>query len=723
LALFARLAFAAAVAWWPYPSHLDRPAPAGTWLEDRHGVPLAAFVAGDDQWRLPLGLDQISPHLLNALVAVEDGRFYEHAGVDWRAVAAATWQNAAALRVRRGASTLTMQVQRLRDPTRRTLWNKVEQAVRACQLERRYTKRDILAEYVNGAPFGGNLVGAGAASWRYFAKPCAELSLGEAALLAGLPKNPNHYRPDRHPRRAAARRDHVLDRMLDLGFITPEQHAEARAEMITAAWRPLPHRRDDGALPMLIALAADHPGESVRTTLDLAVQRQAAVAAAEQLRLLAPSGVTAAAVVVLDTQTAECLAAVSVAPTAPGVDLTRRPRSTGSVLKPFIYAAAFEAGACAPSSQIDDSPTAWPGYTPQDYDRRFRGAMTAAEALAESRNIPAMVVLSQVGVERAVGVMDAAGLKTLAKSGRNYGLSLAIGGAEATVMEVAEAYATLGRGGACREVRLFRKGDGLSPSPILMGEGRGEGLQSGISNRRSQIEDPHPVSTRPLPEYRAGEIARTPSGATCLTADACWQTLAALAIPERTTHVSPAAARSHVAWKTGTSSGHRDAWCAAVTPRRTVVVWLGNPAGQSSSSLVGQEAAAPLALRLIAALDQGPAAPWPAVAQDAPPVVAAADVPAARGDAPTLVMVSPAAGRQYVLSPDVPAERQRVLLKAAYRGAEAREGTVWWFVDGEPAGSGGVAEPFWWEPTPGSHEVRVVDARGKSAAVRVRVRS
>ena len=255
--IFAWLSFVCAVAWWPYPAGIDNAPTSATFIEDRNGVSLAALVAADDQWRIPLTHEQISPHLLDAIVAVEDSRFFEHHGVDWRSAAMAAWQDVKAFHIRRGASTLTMQVQRLRDPRPRTFFNKFEQAVRAAQIEKKQTKRQVLVEYLNRAPFGGNLVGAGAASWRYFGRPCSQLSLGEAAMLAGLPQSPNRLRPDRFPDKALARRNHVLDRMRDMGAIDQKQHDEACAEPIAAMWRPLPQHRDanlppaDGAMPTL----------------------------------------------------------------------------------------------------------------------------------------------------------------------------------------------------------------------------------------------------------------------------------------------------------------------------------------------------------------------------------------------------------------------------------------------------------------------------------------
>ncbi|HWE06716.1 MAG TPA: transglycosylase domain-containing protein, partial [Rhizomicrobium sp.] len=625
--IFICLTFLTAVAWWPYPAGVDAYPASSSFVEDRNAVPLAALVAHDGQWRLPLRDEQINPHLLDAIVAVEDSRFYAHAGVDWRSAAMAAWEDVRGLRIRRGASTLTMQVQRLRDPKPRTFFNKFEQAVRAAQVEKAAGKRQILVEYVNRAPFGGNLVGAGAASWRYFGRPCSQLSLGEAALLAGLPQSPNRLRPDRYPQRAMYRRNHVLDRMFALGMIDQKQHDEACREAVAATWRALPQDRDnpaptaEGAMPTLAWLAARYAGATQHTTIDSGVQRQAAQAAGEHLARLESSGVTAAAVVVLDTQSAECLAAVSLSRGTENVDLTRRPRSTGSTLKPFIYASAFESGLFTPETMLQDSPTAWAGYEPADYDHKFRGTLSAAEALAESRNIPAMLVLAKVGVEPAVGLMEAAGLKTLARSPGRYGLSLAIGGAEASAMELAQAYAMLGRGGVGREVRFaISREPGMT---LVSNVGRALPAIDSLGGQcppyvksasvGSALADALRGAHAPQERVRQGGPYEALHAPRCLTSSACWQTLTALSGADRTAAICPAAARLHVAWKTGTSNGHRDAWCAAVTRHRTVIVWLGNADGRASSALVGAEAAAPLALRLIASLESAPSEPWPTV--------------------------------------------------------------------------------------------------------------
>jgi penicillin-binding protein 1C len=650
-------AFRAAVGCWAYPEGTAQLPPESARIVDRDGVPMAAFAADDGQWRVLLTEERIGPHLLNAIIAVEDARFYEHHGVDWKSAAGAAWEDLLHLSARRGASTLTMQLQRLRDPQPHTFAKKIEQAIRAEQIESRSSKREILVEYANRAPFGGNLVGAGAASWRYFGRDCQQLSLGQAALLAGLPQSPNRLRPDRFPDRARVRRVHVLDRMLACGFITERQRDEAAGEPINASWHALPQDRPanglppaDGALPALAGLAREHKAGLIRCTLDWRIQRQASLAARQRLQSLITSGVSAAAVVVLDTRSGQVLASVSLGAASPALDLTRRRRSTGSTLKPFIYAAAFDAGIYGPQSILSDSPAAWPGYEPSDFDRTFRGKLTAAEALAESRNIPAMIVLSKVGVQPAIGVMEALGLHGLAQNPGRYGLSLAIGGAEVSPLELAQAYASLGRGCATSK---------------------------------------------------------------CLRPVACWQVLGALSEVNRTAAICPEAASSHVAWKTGTSSGKRDAWCAAVTRRYTVVVWMGNPHGDGSPALVGQEAAAPLALQLISLLDPSDDA-WPeAPAGSSDPSVAI------RMSPPPLIIVRPSQGERLAITSDLPLARQRVRLEAA---PADRTSKLWWFVDGKALEGPDRAEQ-WWEPAAGSHLIRVVNSDGQSASARVIVES
>lgn len=659
--------------WWA-PFQPPGPTRSSTWIEDRNGKLLGAFAAADGQWRYPLTSEEIPAHLANAIIAAEDARFYEHAGIDWKAVGAAVWQDASSLRVRRGASTLSMQLQRLSAGLPRTVWGKWWQAVGACQLERQLTKREILTEYLNRAPFGGNLVGARAAAWRYFGKECSALSLGEAALLAGIPQSPSHLRPDRHPQTAAARRHYVLDRMLAASMITQKEREDADAEAIAATWLPLPQKTTpapdaNGLAPTLLHLAYQPPAWRTRLTIDTAMQQFAARLAGEHLARLSHSGAQAIAVVVLDTSSAQCLANVSVARPGNNVELTRCPRSTGSVLKPFIFAAAFANGIVTPTSWVFDTPRAWPGYVPGNYDGLFAGRMNAGDALAASRNIPAMDLLARLDVGYTIEILHSLGLRQIGEADR-HGLSLAIGGAEATPLQVAEAFATLARGGNHLRVTQI-----VSPAA------------------------PAEVGQRVLPDW------------------ACWQTMAACSESRRTARISPAAAEHQIAWKTGTSSAHRDAWCAAATPSLTVVTWVGRLDGGSVSGLAGAEAAAPLALEILATLDRN-VQPWPAPHTEGVRVAAVPPVPACH-----VVMISPRQDAEIIAAGGDNELASQMALKARVTGvSQAASERLWWFVDGTPVASCLSGQPAWWTPSPGAHRVTVSTVNGDSASVQVHVR-
>ncbi len=664
------LALCAAQRWCLYPTAAVRPIGSSTWITDRDGNPLAEFVTGDG-WSKPLTQSQVNPRLLEAIVAVEDGQFYEHAGVNWRSLAAAAWEDLTSLHFHRGASTITMQLHRLRVGADHSLATKLSQIVRARQIEETLSKPQILLEYVNRAPFGGNIVGAGAASERYFGKPCANLSLAQAALLAGLPQNPQRLRPDRFPQQAKLRRDHVLDRMLALNMINADEYRQAKDEPV--AVRPLSSQKNPPALvPTLERLARAYPGRSIQSTIDPAIEQQASTAAMAELDLHRLDGVEAAAVVVLDSNSGDVLASVSICESSPSLDLTCCARSSGSAIKPFIYATAFEDGLCQPDSLVNDQPVVWEDYAPRNFDRRFDGTMPASHALAASRNIPAIQLLADAGTSHVLSGMRDAGLHSLTKTSQRYGLSLAIGGAEVTPMDLATAYATLARSGEYVPSRLTT-----------------------------------------LASLRAPRH--------CVSRDSAGGTLRSLSDADRTRQLCPEAAAMNVAWKTGTSSGRRDAWCAAVSRTRVVVVWMGNSRGEGSSSLVGITAAAPLALRLIAAIEPDKEKlPW-WQASAAHRAANTREIGWTSGE--ELRILSPTPGVDVVRMPDLPISAQRIPLRAATSAAKAGTScTCWWFVDDQLIGTAEGAETVWWSPSVGAHRIRVVDSAAHAAATNIAVR-
>ena len=650
--------FAARVSDYPHDG-LRLPPPSSVVL-DRDGHALASYTADDGRWYLPVEKVSHGRWLPLAVEAVEDARFRSHAGVDWFAAYAAVGQNLMAGRVVRGSSTITMQVERLRHPRPRTFAAKVVEAIRARQIEQTQDKDDILGEWLERASFGGNIVGVGAASWRWFGVPPASLSLAQAALVAGLPQNPERLRPDRHPDRARERRDHVLRRLHEVGSIDARHLAEALAEPLALALRTPSPAENLAAVPVLADAAAGRSGV-LSTTLDLTTQRSAAALLRERLRDLNGSGSDAGAVAVLDVSTGDWLALVSLGG-QPWIDHTTALRSSGSALKPFIYAGAFARGIVTPASQVADDPAAWSGWSPTNYDRSWRGRCSAAEALRDSRNLPAMQLLERQGVARNAGLMEAFGLARLGQQATRSGLTLAIGGAEVTARDLAVAYAGLARDGRRVWPRLFTT-----------------------------------VSPR--------------DGVEVLPALACRQTLACLVDRQRTRAACPAVVDLEPAWKTGTSSGHRDAWCVALTPRRCVVVWLGTTRGPGSPALVGAEAAAPVALAILAACDPG-GAPWPPVEMGAATPVVASML------ATPLVITWPLTGSEILRDPSVPSAQQRLALTCRGGG----NGPRWWFINGAPLPSVAAGEPARWAAASGRHQVRVVDQHGHSAQVEVVVR-
>ena len=537
---------------------------------DRHGRLLGATVAANGEWRFPPG-GPLPSKFVRALIVYEDRRFYSHPGIDSAALVRALVQDLRAGRVVSGGSTLSMQTARLvRSGRPRTLAEKAVEAWLALRLEVLAGKPGILALYARNAPFGGNVVGIEAASFRYFGRPPDSLSWAEAATLAVLPNAPSAANPGRNRDLLLAKRDRLLAELRRRGIL-------GREDLALALEEPLPPR--SYPLPRLAPRVVDHfalersseqgpeSGARVTTTIDAAIQERSTEILSRRLELLSGEGVHDAACIVAGVADGNVLAYVSLGDDSGGqersggeVDLIRSPRSSGSILKPFLYAAALDAGELGPRSLLPDLPTRYGSYGPENYDHAFTGAVRADEALARSLNVPFVRLLKSYGVERFHSLLVSTGMTTLGRPASDYGLTLILGGAETTLWEIAGRYAALARTGA--------------------GHGAGEVFDLGLS---------------------AGELTHRPrrpnpfsQGAALLTLDA----LTRVARPGEEAAWQDYASSRRIAWKTGTSFGNRDAWAVGVDGRYVVGVWTGNATGEGMPALKGSAAAAPILFEL-----------------------------------------------------------------------------------------------------------------------------
>jgi penicillin-binding protein 1C len=568
--LTALVAVGAGVAFWAMlPTPLFR-APAAYVAVDRHGELLGARIASDGQWRFPPRAD-VADKFAQAIVAYEDQRFWSHPGVDPLAIARALKQNAQSDRIVSGGSTITMQVARLaRERTGRSLGAKFVEALWALRLELSFDKAEILALYTNHAPFGGNVVGLEAAAWRYFGRAPDTLSWAEACTLAVLPNSPALVNLARNRDALLRKRDFVLRRLHSRGVIDALELELALAEPLTAEPRELPSL----APHLLESLRAAHPEQHrFVTTLDTELQAAATALVHEHGVALARHDIHNAAAIILDNRSFEVLAYVGNTAWQAGgergfaVDIVRRPRSTGSILKPVLYAAMLEEGSLLPQMLLADVPTQYAGYSPENFDRQYRGAVAADAALAQSLNVPAVRMLRRYGVERFYDVLRSMGMSTLNQPPDHYGLTLVLGGAEGTLWDMAQLHANL----------ADLAGRSATAGPPTL--------------RRAQV----------LVDEASAESASTVPVNHAIGAGAAWLTLNALLEVQRPGeegHWRNFASAHKIAWKTGTSWGLRDGWAIGSTSRHTIAVWVGNASGEGRPGLTGSAVAAPLLFAL-----------------------------------------------------------------------------------------------------------------------------
>ncbi len=712
----------------PLPHNLKAPPDLTSFtILDRNALVLRSTRAADGSLQRWLALGEIDSDVLEAFIASEDHRFYEHHGVDLRAVGRALAQNLRAGRVRSGASTITMQLARLLRPSGRTWAGKVTQALWALRLERHLSKQQILEQYLNRVPLGQGTVGVEAAAALYFNASATSLSLGQAALLAGLASAPSTANPFVSLDQARARRALVLRRVARSGYA--DEAALGRAEREPLVTRPAkapflaPHFTS-----RVLQWLEDSLHGTWHTSLDLPLQTALEGEVRHTVRSLADLGVREAALVVLRNRTGEVLAWVGSpdfwADTAGQVDMVVSPRQPGSALKPFLYGLAFDRG-MTPATVLPDVPrtyaTTTGAYQPRNYDRRFHGPVRAREALASSYNVPAVELADRLGVGSVLGILHNAGFASLTRSAEYYGLGLSLGNGDVTLLELANGYRGLAAGGSWRPVEWRAVAAGQRPA---------EGHRFMSAGAAALVLD-----------ILADPVARTPG----------------FGIDTPFDFPFPAAV------KTGTSHHFTDNWAVGVTGEFTVAVWVGNFDGQPMRGVGGITGAGPLLHRamLVTARHYPPGAlqspesmgaervrvcalsglratpecpgidewflqgtaptvecdwhrageiAWPAeyvewAAQNGRVEVTTSLHDPAPSSTQLFQIVSPRSGDRY----QIPAGIDRRYATIAFRvAAGSSSGAVRWFVDGRR-----VADARWML-IPGRHVVRAVAASGES---------
>jgi penicillin-binding protein 1C len=551
LMVIAFIAFVFADRQFPLPADLLNQDNYARLIVARDGTPLRAFADKNGVWRYPVKKKDVSPVYLKTLLAYEDRWFYYHPGVNPFAILRAGVQNFYHGKVISGGSTLTMQVARILDPHSRTMAGKLKQIFRALQLERRYSKDEILTLYLNLAPFGGPIEGVQAASYAYLSKPAKELSLAEAALLSVLPQSPSRFRPDRHPQRATKARDKVLKRLKAFGYISQQEVEDAQLEIVVPQME---------AMPMMAPILARRlknqmsSGAVLTTTIDSQLQGSLESLLKGFTERLPEK--SSAAILVVNHHTMKVSAYVASADFFDvkrfgQVDMIQAIRSPGSTLKPFLYAMALDQGLISSHSMLSDQKLDIDGYTPENFSRNYSGFVSMNEALQRSLNIPAIQVLQYLGPGYFYNKLENSGLQLYLPAHSQPNLSIALGGAGTRLEHLVSAYTAFSRAGKAGELRFIEKAKPVKEH-YLMSEGAAwiiRKILSGIQYRESYSQ---------LVNH----------------------------------HYS-------LAWKTGTSYGFRDAWAIGMTNDYTIGIWTGRPDGTPVPGQYGAQTAVPL-LKMVA---------------------------------------------------------------------------------------------------------------------------
>ncbi|MFN4183940.1 MAG: penicillin-binding protein 1C [Hyphomonas sp.] len=656
-----------------FPPPLTRAGGVSVLVTDRAGKPLRAFPTPDGRWRFDVELARIDPDFVDALVRVEDKRFWDHHGTDWLGLFRAAFDSVTAGEIVSGGSTLTMQTARMLEPRPRNAGSKLIEIWRANQLERRLSKREILELYLSLTPYGGNLEGVRAASWSYFGHEADRLSTDEIALLIALPQSPEVRRPDRRPEFAARSRDWVAQKLARYGVFSDNDVLDVASTSVPVRRLDFPDRAWHGA----DAVLASGPRADVRSTLDSALQAELERIALTRAELEGADVQVSVIVVHIPSRAVRALVGSASRERAGGwLDLTNRPRSPGSTLKPFIYGLAFDDGTASSDTRIQDLPSRFAGYQPENFDRMFHGDVRVSDALQHSLNVPAVLMLDRIGAERFSAQLAIAGARPRVSGarGQSAGLAIALGGAGLTGRELAILYSALGDGGVAKP---------------LVWRAEEEAASRADSGRRL------------MSEASASEILRILLGSPSPQGR----------MPGRLTQDAP-----QIAFKTGTSYGYRDAWAAAVSGEHAIVVWVGRADGAPRTGVTGRDIALPILFEMADRVahhlrDDG----------DSELRLSAMPLTPSKGalrafstDRPPEILFPPQGAELWAGRVDGRAPRPFVL---AGRGA----GALNWFIDGEPATLDDAGAPVWRPAQPGFYLVTAVDGAGRSSRVRVRV--
>ncbi|TIH17419.1 penicillin-binding protein 1C [Marinifilum sp. JC120] len=741
----------------PFPKHKLHP-PVASVVRDREGKALRIFLPPDGARRMHADFAKVSPELKKTLIASEDRWFEYHPGINPVSIIRAAVANIAAGRVVSGASTIPMQIARMAEPKKRTLWAKSIEAFRALQLKLHHSNDELLEIYLNMLPYGGNIVGVGAASHFYFGHAPDTLSLGESALLTTIPRGPVFYDPLRNPQQARAGRNRIMLQLAEKGVFPTDEIERNMKLPLPDSIRPVPLKA-----PHFCRMVLERGGRvpETITTLNSDLQQYAQNMLETHVARLRGDDIDNAACVIIHIPSREIRALVGSADFfekgfGGAINLAGTKRSPGSTLKPFIYGLAFDQGKLVPESFVYDIPVDYAGYSPQNYDHMYHGQVTVRQALAKSLNIPAVNTLARTGVAEFIDLLKKGGISTLEKAPMEYGLPLALGGCEIKLTELTNLYASLADGGKFKPFSVTAGENNIS-AQILSPESAWLVLEMLSSVTRPEMNETW-MLTRDMPE---------------------------------------------AAWKTGTSFGHRDAWAVGISGNYAIGVWVGNPDGRPRKGISGAVHAGPLLFDLLRLAAPGGKLPQPPEGSgisevevcahsrqlpgpfcskrttmrtlsgktrlhpcedcrqifvdgksgyrisgeclgrkgiktkiirtipaklarwraennleipQLPPLAPDCDlIPS--GIAPKII--SPAANTPYLLRKDTPLKFQQIALKAE---AGPDSGTLHWFLDGRLVSQGKFDEKLFTEISVGKHRISVSDEIGRVDAVEFEVR-